>query len=98
MILTQAVVTMVLLGQASAMWAVPFTTFMSESKGRLAQQAQATTLFARAAQGSLELFLLLLPASSRRPRLASGVRSVLFDQVNLGLIGGGRDRQIVEAQ
>ncbi|WP_164939253.1 hypothetical protein [Bradyrhizobium zhanjiangense] len=47
MILTQAVVTVVLLGQASAMWAVPFITLMSESKGRLAQQAQATTLFAR---------------------------------------------------
>jgi hypothetical protein len=39
MMLTQAVVTMVLLGHASATWAVPFIAFMSQLGDRPAQRA-----------------------------------------------------------
>ncbi|MHC2842841.1 hypothetical protein ACVINU_005775 [Bradyrhizobium diazoefficiens] len=39
MMLTQAVVAMVLLGHASAVWAVPFFAFMSELGERPAQRA-----------------------------------------------------------
>ena len=39
MMLTQAVVTIVLLGHASATWAVPFIAFMSELGDRPAQRA-----------------------------------------------------------
>jgi hypothetical protein len=38
MMLTKAVVAMVLLGHASATWAVPFIAFMSELGGRPAQR------------------------------------------------------------
>jgi hypothetical protein len=38
MMLTQAVVTMVLLGHASAAWAVSFVAFMSELGNRPAQR------------------------------------------------------------
>ena len=39
MMLTQAVVAMILLGHASATWAVPFIAFVSELGDRPAQRA-----------------------------------------------------------